>query len=152
MSDSNDIVRVSCATENCGTFPMDAALNRRLKRTGDTFTCPAGHSQSYGETEESRLRERVDELEREAERAREDHREVWDKLLETNDELQALRRALYKHANGVVRVSDDDWRWACDCGGHGYKAFDTEERAERALENHRTGACDLYGDSGGAEA
>lgn len=139
---NDDIVRVSCATEGCGTFPMDKALHKRLKRSGNTFTCPAGHRQHYdGDSPESKLRERIQELESKVESCRERRRGLGKQLAKERDrwreaEQLALSAVADSGETGVVEPIDDRFTWACRCGGHGQKFYESREKAQHLFEQH----------------
>lgn len=146
-----EIERLTCPNENCGTFPMDAELVKKLRRTGETFTCPGGHSQHFGETTETRLRGRVEELERRLERE-ERRRENLEETIEQyreqyqaeRGEKNAIRKTLLPEAGGVVELDGDVWSWGCECGGYAYSTFGSEREARGAYGNHRDGdACSL---------
>lgn len=50
-----------CKTPIC----LDDEHYAKLKETGDTFWCPRGHGQHFAESELSRLKKRVEQLEKE---------------------------------------------------------------------------------------
>lgn len=91
---------MDCA--KCGMhFGVAEGFIERRRRDGETFFCPAGHSQSFKESEVSRLRKKLDEQVREAteqaeharsaERAREaEHRA----RLKVERAARALRRRI----------------------------------------------------------
>jgi hypothetical protein len=57
----------------CGVaFGMPRSWDEQFRATGQTFYCPAGHSQCYRETNESRLRAQVARLEGQVTAARAD--------------------------------------------------------------------------------
>lgn len=148
------VKRISCVAENCGTFPMDDALYKKLQRTGETFHCPEGHAQHFTETVEDRLRKRIQKLEQKAKRVdelrrklerekkRADHEskqsdsllERWREQREHRKHLEAL---VLEHVEGIIEIAPDEYKWSCGCGGRGQKAFDTEEEARDAYEEHR---------------
>lgn len=141
---NNEIKRVNCIADGCGTFAMDKALYDRYQKTGETFHCPAGHAQYFSESTESKLNNRIEELER---KVRSRDRRIQN-LLDSIDRYRSdlntekqrgkqLREALAD--NGVTGVipGDEEWTWVCGCGGHGYKWFDEREDAEEALMAHR---------------
>jgi hypothetical protein len=78
------VVEVTCYKDGCGysPFPMSAAYNARCRRTGESFICPAGHSQFYngGLTADQK---RIKELERRVEG-----------LKEYNEQLRETQRRL----------------------------------------------------------
>lgn len=149
---SNDIIRISCVNESCGTFPMDRALRDRLKRTGGTFTCPAGHQQHFTESREQELQNKIDELERKVERLENREESLWETLDERHKQLQQQRerrriaeKELLDDANGVVEIGEE-WMWACRCGGRGNKRFESKEEAKEGLQRHREQTCEFYGE------
>jgi len=156
---SDETVRVTCVADNCGTFPMDAALVDRLKRTGDPFTCPAGHQQHFTESPEKQLRERVQQLEREVDRLedrvghyRENAHDAWDDLREERTRRKHAESLLLSYATGVVEVAPDEYKWACECDARGQKAFDSVENARDAFEAHQDRMdCDGSADEAPAE-
>lgn len=146
---SDDIHRVTCATENCGTFVMDVALYRKLQRTGETFHCPEGHPQHFTESTEQQLRDRIEELERKAQRYKkraERHsdtlRDLWADRREERRHRKRIQQALLPAINGVVEVDDECWLWGCACGGAARSTFETKTRAEQGLRQHRSQSCD----------
>jgi len=156
----SEVVRVTCVHENCGTFPMDQALVAKLKRTGDPFTCPAGHEQHFtGTPPKQRLQERIQELETTVERLeaevedwRQEANDAWDDVLDLQRQRRTLESALYERADGVIQLmEDEDYRWACACGSHCRTSFATEKDARDALDLHRQDSCDHTG-SAGADA
>lgn len=135
-------VRVACANENCGTFLLDEALYRKLKRTGDTFHCPEGHGQHF-KSETKELRERIEELENKLERAQKkakrEHGKAVDyrkKLSDERDRVRRLKDKVLDDADGVVEAVEDEWAWGCACGSRGRKPFATEEAAREAYQRH----------------
>lgn len=150
---SDDTVRLSCVSENCGTFPMDRALRDKLKRTGETFTCPAGHQQHFTESTEQQLREKIERLEDRLETF-----EEWeDQLRESKREYRELsnlfRRELLSRVEGVVELGDDDgYLWGCKCGSCARKMFDERNDAEDAYNTHRRQHCERPTETNGAEA
>lgn len=145
MGDEN-IVRVSCATDGCGTFPMDKALHHRLKRSGDTFTCPAGHRQHFsGPTDtEQKLRERINELEDRVARlqekleSRRDAMKSWHtRYREEQNKRGDVQKRLLDGEDGVVEVREETYMWACECGNKGRADFDTRTDARNAYQQHR---------------
>lgn len=140
---SDDITRVTCVAENCGTFPMDDALYRKLKRTGETFTCPSGHEQHFTESVEQKLRDRISDLkqslqqkDRRIQSLEEEEDDLVDEILEYRRKADHLESLLLDSVSGVVEVAEDEWKWSCDCGSRGKKAFDTPEEARERLQNH----------------
>lgn len=150
MGDDN-IVRVSCATDGCGTFPMDKALHNRLKKSGDTFTCPAGHQQHFSGEEDlvQKLKNRISELEGEVERYKERYEHFresmhnWhDKYREAEDARMEVQKRILDGRDGVVEVREEAYMWACECGNTGRAEFDTRTDARSGYQQHRENAHD----------
>lgn len=140
---SDNIIRITCVKDNCGTFPMDNALYRKLKQTGDSFTCPAGHEQHFGgsplEEKQERinsLKQKIDQLEDRLEQYREQRNEANQDYWDATQRIHRLETLLLENVAGVVEVDEDSWKWSCKCGSHGQKAFDTEEEARDRYERH----------------
>jgi len=152
-----DIVRVSCATENCGTFPMDKALNKRLRRSGNTFTCPAGHKQSYNTTdpkkelreEISRLKQKLSRTEGRLENYRDNLSDMWDDLREERELREAIEKSILEDVDGAVEILEGRWKWACECGNKTTATYDTEREAWGKYDAHRER---LHDDAGAIEA
>lgn len=134
---TRDIVRITCCQENCGTFPMDRALFQKLKRTGETWTCPAGHEQHFTESTEQQLREKVDRLERKVSDLRESEREWFERWRDEKARRKDLETLVLDRATGVVKVGPEKYKWACACGSRGTKAFEDSEECRDAWQNHR---------------
>lgn len=144
MGNQHEVTRVACVAENCGTFPMDEARVRHLKQTGDTFVCPAGHKQHFTESPESKLRERIGELERQVEREKKRAKgykdrasDLWDMCREEKASRDRAEQALLDRSTGVVRFAEDSHKWACACGANGMKGFETADDARQAWKDHR---------------
>lgn len=144
----SETVRITCVAENCGTFPMDQALVQKLKRTGDTFSCPAGHEQHFTESPEKNLKERIKSLEKQLERSEErrerlDERveDFWEDWKAEKRRRKFLESRLLDYAKGVVEVGEEQYRWSCECDSRGQKAFDDPEDALAALKRHRRRNC-----------
>ena len=159
MSGENDIVRVSCATEGCGTFPMDRALNERLKKSGDTFTCPAGHRQSYGESTEDKLRQQIRELKQRLEAKQESVDDWYQHFDAEQQERKKWERAYYsllsrfaERINGIVEIEDDagdEYIWVCECGSHAQRPAENKTTAWNRYDQHRS---NVHSDGQEAEA
>lgn len=155
---AEDIVRVTCVHEGCGTFPMDRATCDHLKRTGKPFTCPGGHKQHFTESVEQKLRTRIDELEREVERLESRAENQWDYIDdlreerdEQRDRAKLFRRALLADVDGVIQVGEDCWLWGCQCGGQARSTFESESDAEQARRQHDRQSCSLTENGGQAD-
>ena len=69
---------------NCGiVFAIPSRLNDSLNKTGNTFYCPNGHTLSYGEGENKRLKDKLEskegQLDNQADTIREQEREISNK-------------------------------------------------------------------------
>ncbi|QIO25486.1 hypothetical protein [Haloarcula sp. JP-L23] len=151
------ITRITCVADDCGTFPMDEALVQQLKRTGETFTCPAGHEQHFTDSPESRLKRRIEKLEARAEELAEE-RDAAQRRLESfeeqadrwYDEAQTEKERrkfaesrLLDYATGVVEVADGGYKWSCQCGARGQKLFEEVDAAQVAYERHQRSQCSV---------
>lgn len=128
---------------------MDRELYQKLKRSGEAFHCPEGHAMHFTETTESRLRERIGELESQLQRKakRVEQLEGWlsdagQKRRRETSKRKTIQRALLPAINGVIEVDEDMWLWGCACGGAAYTIFENRERAEEALRQHHEKSCD----------
>ncbi|WP_135306319.1 hypothetical protein [Haloarcula amylovorans] len=146
----SNTTRITCVADSCGTFPMDDALVQKLKRTGQTFTCPAGHEQHFTESTEQKLRERIEELEAEVERykskyrnSRESRGTLYDELLAEKDRRKFAESRLLDYATGVIEVADGQYKWSCACDARGQKAFEDVEACQEALDRHQRRSCSL---------
>lgn len=143
--------RIACAHENCGTFPMDDALYRKLQQTGESFTCPEGHPQSFTDSTHAKLkdaRKQIERLKGRIENFKDYERRSWDKYLEEHDRRTHLETMLLSEKNGVIEVGPGEFKWSCPCGSRGRKAFETAEVAHAALADHHrrtecVGSCGL---------
>ena len=142
--------RIACANENCGTFPMDDELHAKLQQTGETFHCPEGHPQHFGETTESKLREevkrlrqKVEKLESHLNRRRERLHDAWDERQDERQRRKHVERLLLEHVNHIVEVGPGEYKWACPCGSRGQKAFESIEDAQDAYMDHHRRGCGL---------
>lgn len=140
----SETVRITCCKENCGTFPMDAALVQKLKRTGDTWTCPAGHQQHFTESPNQQLRDRISELEATVESLQvrnEDLDETasawYDSWRVEKERRKRLETLVLDRITGIIEVGEDECKWACACGGRGKKAFEDPEDCRDAWQQHR---------------
>lgn len=166
---SDETVRINCVKDGCGTFPMDQALYHRYKQSGETWHCPAGHAQHFTESTESKLRNKVkqlqqeikrlernqaDELKQEVERL--EHRlEIAEnrsrKEYQKANQAEQLARQLYDEIipywqnnrhSGVVKLTTRHYTWICRCGGYGRSFKRNREDAERLYEMHQQQSCD----------
>lgn len=138
--------RVACAHENCGTFPMDDALYAKLQRTGETFTCPDGHPQSFTDSTYAKLkraRKLIEKLKQQvnhnrgrAEQYRDTIMDYVDDLHEERDRRKHLERMVLAERNGVIEVGPSEFKWSCPCGSRGRKSFESPDQAKRALAGH----------------
>lgn len=147
MSDS---VRITCVAESCGTFPMDRALVQKLKRTGDTFTCPAGHEQHFTESPEQRYKERIKRLkekishyERRVDSLDDSLKDRWGDYKREKSRREYAESRLLDYVNGVVEVAEERYRWSCECDARGEKAFDDPDKCRYALKRHRNRYCPI---------
>lgn len=65
---SDGLREETCCTVTCGVrFAIPEHVYQQARRLGEkrSFSCPNGHAQFYRETEEERLKQRVERLERE---------------------------------------------------------------------------------------
>lgn len=139
---TNEIVRINCLKDDCGTFPMDRALYNRYKRTGDTWSCPNGHRQYFTESTEqplrekiSRLQTRIDSILNSLDRERDEKHKHKNAKLALRDELITVKRQ--DNPDGVLELYDDHYVWVCECGSNGVKPFGEEREAWDAYDGHR---------------
>lgn len=104
---------ITCCTCNV-PFMVPDHMKRRLREAGDTFWCPAGHAQSYKETEIMRLRKMV-------EAANRSKTELVAQLtdtqaaLSTREEQLKRERAAAKKANARIHAG------VCPCCNRTFK-------------------------------
>lgn len=101
------IVQDCCS---CGmTFGVPADFDKRRVDDKQTFYCPAGHPQSYtGKTEEKKLRERAEQLERElANRDRQ--------LANKDEDLRATRASLIATKGVLTKAKKRIANGVCPC-------------------------------------
>lgn len=148
---SNGIKRIACVAENCGTFPVDRELYEKLKRTGDTFSCPEGHEQYFTKTildekneeiqalreEIAELQTRIETLEYREGRFKERSKKAWDDYLEERERRRVAERVLLRNVVGIVEVGPGEYKWSCGCGNRGQKAFESAEAAREAYRDHQ---------------
>ncbi|GAA4681275.1 hypothetical protein [Phytohabitans rumicis] len=99
-----NLVAIDCCS--CGVvFGLSEGHHRQLRRTGQRFFCPNGHSQSYTETEADRLRKQLATVEQQRDRARANATHYQDQAEATERVLRATRGQVTKLkkrvANGV---------------------------------------------------
>jgi hypothetical protein len=77
----SDCRAFTCASKGCqGTIHLHHDVEAKLRRTHETFYCPAGHSNYFpGKTDEQK---RIDSLER----TRDRFRDLWEDALDERDE------------------------------------------------------------------
>ncbi len=93
---------IACASQGCAhRFWLPEAVERRLRRTGEKFFCPAGHRQ-YFTADAHPERKRIQELEAELRGAKEEtdrFRQLWEEAVweqtELRYEVAVVREALY---------------------------------------------------------
>lgn len=104
-----DLYVIECGHEGCGiVFAMPDDYDDRRRRDGKTFYCPNGHGRAYLETEEKRLRKRLDAAERRASQAEETARSQRERAAKAERSAIAYRghltRMKNRIANGVCPV------------------------------------------------
>jgi hypothetical protein len=84
-------IHIECYRQGCGhLICMSQATNARLRRTHETFYCPAGHGQAYhGQTEQEK---ELEDLRRRASRHQEQTRDWVRYVHKLQDEGTRLRR------------------------------------------------------------
>lgn len=144
MTDNTQTVRIACANENCGTFPIDRQLRNKLQKTGETFTCPAGHEQHFSESPLKKkeeqikaLKSKVEGLESRLEKYKGQAMDRWDETREERKRADHLERMLLSRANGIVEVGKDAFKWSCTCGSHGRDSYETAEEARKRFKEHQ---------------
>lgn len=93
---------IACASQGCAhRFWLPEAVERRLRRTGEKFFCPAGHRQFFtadAHPERKRIQQLERELRRANERAARFHKS-WEDEIQASRELDRevlhFRRVLY---------------------------------------------------------
>ena len=83
----------ACFQEGCGhRICLDDHVEKRLRRTGEWFVCPAGHRQHFtpGPTADQK---RIAELERQAKFLDDALGNAWDRWQEKDDQARDARRA-----------------------------------------------------------
>lgn len=137
-------VRIACATENCGSFLMDPALYQKLQQTGETFYCPEGHPQHFSDAEILQYQQEIAHLKERLGFLEDECDEAWDEYLDERARRKTAEQLLLENVAGVIELWPDEWKWACECESHGAKAFETEEAAREAWQDHvRRKGCEV---------
>jgi hypothetical protein len=90
--------KTSCA--RCGVEFASPVIEKR-RNDGETFYCPNGHSLSYSDTEEKRLRRRLEQTERDVEWQRNRAQTVEKKLIAQRGQTTKARNKLARVHAGV---------------------------------------------------
>jgi hypothetical protein len=94
-TETHVMVTTTCAS--CGiVFGVPEAWDKRRRADGKGFTCPNGHSLTYGETDEDRLKKELEASERKAEQAEARQRHLQDQYDASERSKAALRGELTK--------------------------------------------------------
>lgn len=89
-TESTVLVANTCAA--CGVlFAMPKLLNDELRMNGRVFYCPGGHSLSYGQGDNAKLREELDRAKRQLDWSRTHARAVADQKDAAERSIRALR-------------------------------------------------------------
>jgi hypothetical protein len=73
-------VHIACAERGChATITVHEQEHARLRRTHETFYCPAGHSNYYSRPRKTEKDEKIASLERQRDSLREDLHDAWGK-------------------------------------------------------------------------
>ena len=108
MKHEIDLVLVTCC--ECGTvFGVQALMHqRKLVEMGQTFYCPNGHTQTYGEGLMGKLKK---QLAQEAKK-----REIVEtRLHETREEVERQERRVSAYKGQVTKTKNKIARGVCPC-------------------------------------
>jgi hypothetical protein len=95
------VQEVCCACDL--TFAVPDYWQRERRRKGDTFYCPAGHGQHYGDSENARLKRQLKHAQARATHAQ--------------DQAQAAERSARAYKGQVTRLRNQIGRGQCSCCG-----------------------------------
>lgn len=131
----SDHAEYACPTQGCHAIVcLLPELEERLRKTHETFYCPAGHTMSFtGRTPDQK---KIDQLEAQVEKWRANWREQWDRAEEIRVRLRAcpLCAVTFRSRSSLVRHLRDD----IANGGHGAAEVDAELVETVAAANRRS--------------
>lgn len=95
---------IACCKEKCGhRFWLPDAVEKHLRRTGETFYCPAGHSQHFPDDahpERKKIRQledRINRLRKSRDKIRDDAHTLLKEKRQLKARVRELRELVYGH-------------------------------------------------------
>lgn len=98
---------IDCAV--CGMmFGLTAAFIERRRQDGKSFHCPAGHSLSFKDSENDKIR-------RERDRLKQDEAQLWERIREEREARERAERSAAARKGQVTRMKNRAAAGVCQC-------------------------------------
>jgi hypothetical protein len=96
-----DLEFIACPTSNCGGQWLPATKVRQLRESHETFYCPSGHSQFFGQSDKEKL---IEQLKKQLQNTQDDVAYWREQYYRVSKEKRTERRKQYALKGVITRM------------------------------------------------